>query len=53
MYRPEKIPSVGDFIYNHLGMKAPEAVQNEVIGELYLKISLELLNDYAGGDYIL
>ncbi|MBB6623790.1 ABC transporter substrate-binding protein [Clostridium gasigenes] len=43
----------GDLIYNKLGFKAPDVIQNEIInGEQYRDISLEVLPEYSG-DYII
>ncbi|SET77592.1 iron complex transport system substrate-binding protein [Lacrimispora sphenoides] len=43
----------GDLIYSHLGFKAPEIVQNEIIAkDQYRAVSMEVIQDYAG-DYII
>lgn len=43
----------GDIIYSQLGLKAPEVIQNEIIGkEQHREISVETVKDYAG-DYII
>lgn len=43
----------GDLIYSQLGFKAPDVIQNEVIGkDQYREISIETIKDYAG-DYII
>jgi len=43
----------GDLIYSHMGFKAPEIIQNEIIGkDQYRDVSLEVINEYAG-DYII
>lgn len=42
----------GDLIYSHLGLKAPQVIQDEIIGkDQYRDVSLETIQDYAG-DYI-
>jgi iron complex transport system substrate-binding protein len=42
----------GDLIYKHLELKAPEVIQNEIVGgDQYRDVSLETIADYAG-DYI-
>ncbi len=39
----------GEILYNLLGMKAPEIVQQEIVfAEQYRSLSLEVLNDYIG-----
>lgn len=43
----------GDLIYSQLGFKAPDVIQNELIGkDQHREISLETIKDYAG-DYII
>ncbi len=43
----------GDIIYNHLDLKAPEIVENELIAKEQCRdVSLEVLHEYAG-DYII
>lgn len=43
----------GDLIYSQLGFKAPDVIQNEVIGkDQHREISLETIKNYAG-DYII
>ncbi|MDR0925063.1 MAG: ABC transporter substrate-binding protein [Hungatella sp.] len=43
----------GDLIYSHLGFKAPEIVQNEIIAkDQYRDVSMEVIRDYAG-DYLI
>ncbi|MDR1547445.1 MAG: ABC transporter substrate-binding protein [Hungatella sp.] len=43
----------GDLIYSHLGFKAPEIVQNEIIAkDQYRDVSMEVIQDYAG-DYLI
>lgn len=43
----------GDLIYSHLGFKAPEIIQDEIIAkDQYRDISLEVIRDYAG-DYLI
>ncbi|OOM74896.1 iron(3+)-hydroxamate-binding protein YxeB precursor [Clostridium puniceum] len=43
----------GDLIYSQLGFKAPDVIQNEIIGkDQHRQISFEKINDYAG-DYIM
>ncbi|QIB70479.1 ABC transporter substrate-binding protein [Aminipila butyrica] len=43
----------GDLIYSHLGFKAPEIVQNEIIAkDQYREVSMEVIPDYAG-DYLI
>lgn len=43
----------GDLIYSHMGFKAPEKIQDEIIGkDQYRDVSLEVINDYAV-DYII
>lgn len=43
----------GDLIYSQLGFKAPEVIQNELIGkDQHREISLETIKNYAG-DYII
>ncbi|MBU5591213.1 ABC transporter substrate-binding protein [Clostridium sp. MSJ-4] len=43
----------GDLIYSQLGFKAPEVIQNEIIGkDQHREVSLETIKDYAG-DYII
>ena len=42
----------GDLIYSHLGFRAPEIVEKEIIaGEQYRDVSMEVIGDYIG-DYI-
>lgn len=42
----------GDLLYSHLGVKAPQIIQDEIIGkDQYRDVSLEAIKDYAG-DYI-
>jgi len=43
----------GDLIYSQLGFKAPDVIQNELIGkDQHREISLETIKDYAG-EYII
>jgi iron complex transport system substrate-binding protein len=43
----------GDLIYSHLGFKAPDIVQDEIIAkDQYRDISMEVIQDYAG-DYLI
>jgi iron complex transport system substrate-binding protein len=43
----------GDLIYSHLGFKAPDIVQDEIIAkDQYRDISMEVIQNYAG-DYLI
>lgn len=43
----------GDLLYSHLGLKAPDIIQEEIIGkDQYRDVSMEVIGDYAG-DYII
>ena len=43
----------GDLIYSHLGFRAPEIVEKEIIaGEQYRDVSMEVIGEYIG-DYII
>lgn len=42
----------GDILYSHLGLQAPQVIEDEIIGkDQYRDVSLEAINDYAG-DFI-